>query len=117
MYEFFHQISEKTLDIVDAIKYDVLAFPLPEVSLPSTIRINIGVNKDESHYFITFPEYPGLLTEGNNTQELWENMNDAVLTYFDVPRAVATRMPNIYDLPLPNGEKIVQKRNKRLAHA
>src|ERR1035437_1875459 len=36
---------------------------------------------------LTSEQLPGLITEGRNPQELLEMFNDAVLTYFNVPKS------------------------------
>lgn len=51
--------------------------------IPETI--NIHWDTRDGFFIITSPEMPGLITEAKSHQELIEMVNDAVLTYYDIP--------------------------------
>lgn len=62
---------------------------------PEEVRRAYGIPDNITFHFearadgwmvITSDQLPGLVTEGRDFQELLEMFNDAVLTYFDVPR-------------------------------
>ncbi|OGF22690.1 hypothetical protein A2Y83_03125 [Candidatus Falkowbacteria bacterium RBG_13_39_14] len=57
-------------------------------NIPSNIRLNIRLTK-EGWLIASSPDLPGLVTEARNGKELLDMVNDAVLTYFDVPRKEA----------------------------
>lgn len=65
--------------------------------LPSEIQIQISRNRSGSLY-VKLPDYPGCFTVADSWSELIQNITDAVLTYFEVPRAEAQNC-NIYYLP------------------
>lgn len=108
--DFYYFLLDKLEDLLDALKYDFLRLPLPEYSLPRNIPMTFLFNEKEGHYVATSAKFPGLVTYGKDKTELWQNVNDAILTYFDIPRSVSQRIGYPYDLPLPNGQKIVQQR-------
>lgn len=68
-------------------------------------EISISIARDESGTFLAqIDTFKGLATEGNSFSELIEMVNDAVKTYFEIPREFLPYMPN-YVPPLD----IVQK--------
>lgn len=51
------------------------------------VKIDFKVEYSNDGYFIiTSPELPGFMTQARNKGELVEIINDAILTYFDVPK-------------------------------
>lgn len=53
-------------------------------------RLSLSIRLTERGWLVaTSPDLPGLITQARNEQELLEMVNDAVLTYFDVPRREA----------------------------
>lgn len=54
-------------------------------NIPANIRLNIELTK-EGWFVVTSPDLPGLITEARNAKELLDMVNDAILTYFDVPK-------------------------------
>lgn len=64
-------------------------------NLPREVHILIQKSEDNK-YFIELPEYEGLFTEADSLSEIFENITDAILTYFDVPRDIAQDSPVIY---------------------
>ncbi len=61
---------------------------IKKYNIPSKIRLNVAFNK-EGWIVLTSPDLPGLITQGRNFQEIFKMANDAVLTYFDVPKREA----------------------------
>lgn len=61
--------------------------------LPETVLFEFRAEFDDHNnpvIFITAPKYPGLITEAATFKEAVDNACDAILTYFDVPRACAS---------------------------
>ena len=63
-------------------------------NLPDSIEVEIKKTKNGFYAFL--PDYPGCVTIAKNMGELIENVNDAVLTYFDVPAKVAKKADLLY---------------------
>ena len=57
-------------------------------NLPSKVSLNIRLD-DSGFFIVTSEDLPGLITEARDNKELIENINDAILTYFDVPKKYA----------------------------
>lgn len=91
---------------------------------PDEVRRVYGIPENISCHFelrpdgwmvLTSDQLPGLITEGRNPQEVVEMFNDAILTYFDVPKRDA-------DIIFPSlnlsGIGIITHKDKRvLSHA
>lgn len=56
-----------------------------EYHIPAEVRLNVRLTP-EGWFVLTSPDLPGLITEAPNGKELIKMFNDAVLTYYDVPR-------------------------------
>lgn len=56
-----------------------------EYKLPETINFTLRMTPD-GWFVVTMPDHPGLITEAKNSKELFEMINDAVLTYYNVPK-------------------------------
>jgi len=74
-----------------------------EYKLPETINFNLRMTPD-GWFVVTMPDHPGLITEANSHQSLLEMVNDAVLTYYDVPKRKADV---VYDR-LNVGDTVIQ---------
>lgn len=59
-----------------------------EYGLPEQISLNVRLT-EEGWFVATSPELPGLVTQARSQQELIAMVNDAALTYFDVPKRKA----------------------------
>lgn len=59
-----------------------------EYKLPESINFSLRLTPD-GWFVLTMPDHPGLITEANSHQGLLEMMNDAVLSYYDVPKRKA----------------------------
>lgn len=71
--------------------------------LPESISLNIELTKD-NWYVAESPDIPGLFTQARSQEELLNMVNDAVLTYFDVPKREADY---VYD-QLQIGDEVVR---------
>ncbi|EKD33147.1 MAG: hypothetical protein ACD_76C00085G0010 [uncultured bacterium] len=74
-----------------------------EYKLPESINFSLRVTPD-GWFVVTMPDHPGLITEANSHQGLIEMVNDAVLTYYDVPKRKADI---VYD-HLNVGDTVIQ---------
>lgn len=54
-------------------------------NLPNELNMRIRFTKD-GYFVLTCDELPGLITEAKDGRELVRMLNDAILTYFDVPK-------------------------------
>ena len=96
-------------DIKDTILYDLLKKPLPQIKKPP-LNLNFVLrSKAGEGLWLEAKDYPGLIASGDTPEELREALFDSILTYFDVPRAVAKRIPDILVLKLPDGKEIRPK--------
>jgi predicted RNase H-like HicB family nuclease len=59
-----------------------------EYKLPESINFSLRVTPD-GWFVVTMPDHPGLVTQANSHKGLMEMVNDAVLTYYDVPKRKA----------------------------
>ena len=60
---------------------------------PSKISVNVS-RTDEGEFLASIDTLHGFITEGNNFSELIEMVNDAVKTYFEIPKKFIPYMPN-----------------------
>ncbi|MBU0619368.1 hypothetical protein KKD62_03985 [Patescibacteria group bacterium] len=98
------------LDLKDFIVYDVFKKPLPEPP-DFTLKHNFVLHKEKNGgSWMESKKYPGLIASGDSPEELREALLDSILTYFDVPRAYAKRLPDTLTLNLPNGKTILPPR-------
>lgn len=75
--------------------------------LPEEINLNVRLS-DDGWFVVSSPEFPGLVTQARDRDELIEMVNDAVLTHFDVPKREADI---VYDR-FRFGDQVVQYRAK-----
>ena len=88
-------------------------------NLPSTILIEFTIGfTEEGRPVITIssPEHEGLLSEAYNEQEAFDNAVDAILTYFDVPSAIAKLIEYKMEIVERRGDNVVIK-SFTLVHA
>ena len=78
-----------------------------QYGIPESLNINVRISKD-GWFVISSLDLPGFITQAQNHQELVEMINDAVLTYFDVPRKEADI---IYDR-ISIGDQIIEYKAK-----
>ena len=53
--------------------------------IPAKIKLSVDITSD-GWFVVSSPELPGLLTQAQTAKELLEMVNDAILTYYDVPK-------------------------------
>ncbi len=66
---------------------------------PQNIRFEADLDKDSKTIIYSAPDYPGLYTvfvQGISNEQLTEMVNDAIFTYFGVPRYIAKRSPDVF---------------------
>jgi len=109
------------LDLKDNFLYDVLNLPLPSVQGvgPHIFQQRFKlVNTEEGGILAESEDYPGLYACGTDLIDLREALYDTILTYFDVPRAVALRSKDTFHLTLDSGVTIKAKSTSpELAHS
>ena len=99
----FITIREHLAEVLQYIQYKVLrarySFPLPRV-----IKFDTEIDNKSKTLLISSTDYPGLyaITPMDNEQEIVNLVNDAIFTYFDVPRYIAKRTENHFCLALPD---------------
>jgi len=79
--------------------------------IPRTLNLQIRFTED-GWFVATVPELPGLLTQARSQEELLDMINDAVLTYFDVPKREADF---VYDKLSVQGRTVEYKAQLRAA--
>lgn len=80
---------------------------LVKYNLPKRVEITLHKAK-EGGYVVEFPNLDGCFTQVENLSQLDENVTDAVLTYFDVPRSKSHKV--IY---IPETKVVVRKKTIR----
>lgn len=75
---------------------------LVKYNLPKKIEVVVHKAK-EGGFVVEFPNLQGCFTQADNLFELDQQVTDAVLTYFDVPRKDANQIAYLPE------EKIVKK--------
>ncbi|NCN82553.1 MAG: hypothetical protein GW947_01170 [Candidatus Pacebacteria bacterium] len=88
-------IQEHLAEFVQYIQYKILrakySFPLPR-----SIDFDTKIDKKNKTFLINSAEYPGLyvIAPLNDEQTTIDLVNDAIFTYFDVPRYIAKNTEN-----------------------
>jgi hypothetical protein len=75
--------------------------------LPSDIALQVRVLPN-GWLAVSSPQLPGLVTQAQSQSELVEMVNDAVLTYYGVPRREADIIYDRFDL----GDQLIQYQAK-----
>ena len=112
----------------EVVVYTGSAFVIREVfsRLPSSIPIEFSLefnDKGKTFIAISSPDYPGIISEARTMEEAYENVHDAILTYFEVPRACANavrfKVVNDPAKKMKESNNILLRRIeiKRMAHA
>lgn len=57
---------------------------------------------------VEFPDLPGCFTQVENLSQLDDNVTDAVLTYFDVPRSKANKAIYVPETKVVAGKKTIR---------
>ncbi|MDQ3008785.1 MAG: hypothetical protein M3Q81_04275 [bacterium] len=99
LQELSSKFQELLLDIRGIILYDFLG-KKPEDHIPRYVvlpqSLNLRIEKNKVGYSVYSDEYIGLITFANTKDELEDMVNDAVFTYFSIPRDIAKRISNMY---------------------
>ncbi len=74
-----------------------------EYHLPEVMNFSLRVTGD-GWFVLTMPDHPGLITQAKSQDNLLEMVNDAILTYYDVPKRKADI---VYDR-LAIGDTVIQ---------
>ncbi len=61
-------------------------------------KINLNLELKDGCFVITSSDLPGFITQARNTEELLDMVNDAVLTYYDVPKRASDFVYNKIDI-------------------
>lgn len=72
---------------------------LKKYHLPKRVEVILHKAK-EGGFVVEFAELPGCFTQVKDLSQLHENVTDAILTYFDVPRKEASKMAYIPETPV-----------------
>ena|SRR2546428_1387094 len=80
-------------------------------NLPDVIRVNLTKSKNGG-FTAVLVDYPGCITYADTPSELVENINDAVLTYFEVPRNEAIKADFVY-VPYPSKQVSAPKAKRQ----
>lgn len=67
-----------------------------QYGIPSQISLTLELK--DGCFVITSPDLPGFITQARNSEELLDMVNDAVLTYYDVPKRVSDFVYNKIDI-------------------
>ena len=89
---------------------------LNKYKLPEQVQVIIKRNSDGLLY-AKLPEYPGCFTMAENPIQLIQNVTDAILTYFEVPRNEAIKCNITYMPPLPSLSELEQYITHRRSYA
>ncbi len=83
---------------------------LAKYNLPKKVSVKLS-KASEGGYVVEFPQLPGCFTQVEDLFNLHENVTDAILTYFDVPRSKASKALYVPEtkITLPK-DKIVSTR-------
>ncbi|HCC83937.1 TPA: hypothetical protein DEP96_03745 [Candidatus Uhrbacteria bacterium] len=65
-------------------------------NLPANISLTVRLTAD-GWFVATSPDLPGLVTQARNQRALLRQVNDAVLSYFDVPKHEASVVYDRFD--------------------
>ncbi len=71
---------------------------------PSSIKVSIS-RAENGDFLAQIHTFPGIFTEGRSFSELMEMVNDAVRTYFEVPKKLIPYMPT-YIPPLQVAQRL-----------
>lgn len=83
---------------------------------PEKLEISVNPSKDGG-YIAYINNFPGCITQAETGQELFEMVNDALYTYFEIPKEYQPYMPTFFppeelrnELNIKIPEKYLRKR-------
>ena len=94
--------------------------------LPDSVPIEFSLefnDKGKTFVAISSPKYPGIISEARSMEEAYENVHDAILTYFEVPRdcanAIQFKIVNVPKRKTSDANNILLRRIeiKQMSHA
>lgn len=68
-----------------------------KISIPKELKIIVHIEPDGG-FWAEFPDLPGCYTQGDNLSLLTSQIQDALLTYYDVPKEEANRFWTTFTL-------------------
>lgn len=68
-----------------------------QYNIPNSFHTKIRITND-GYFVLTCDELPGLVTEAKDGKQLLRMFNDALLTYYNVPRRVGDIVHNTLDI-------------------
>jgi len=86
-----------------------------QYKIPDTFHTKIRIT-NEGYFVLTCEELPGLITEAQGGKELLKNFNDALLTYYDVPKRMGDVVHNKMNID-GYGTFLIQNENSALQAA
>ena len=105
---FFHKIFRRFVPEIHPLQVKK-TYGIPE-------KINVTITRKPSGWFvITSPDLPGLVSQCKNLDQLLDVYNDAVLTYFDVPKVASDYVFNELQLQGVGELKLDKKKTLRYA--
>mgnify|MGYP000851714131 CR=1 FL=1 len=98
--------TDKILDIVDYLRYEIFKKELPEVALPKKLKLEQGYDRKTKTYWIECEELPGFVATASSKKGLLKEFYETLLVYFDVPRYLAKKMNKYGELVMSDGRVI-----------
>lgn len=86
--------------------------------LPDSLKVSIKSSRDGG-YVVIVENLPGCVTQAENGSEIFDMVNDAVYTYFDIPARYQPYLPAYlpseeqrkkYNIAVPVNEELVLQR-------
>jgi predicted RNase H-like HicB family nuclease len=77
---------------------------LEKYHLPKKVEVTLNKAK-EGGFVVEFNNLPGCFTQVEDLSQLRENITDAILTYFDVPRTKANKLIYVPETKVKQDEK------------
>lgn len=108
-------LLEFLADLSGIVRYEILKekyYP----DIPRSIFIKLEEDKKYKTLLAHAPEYPGLVTVVKNKADLVDKVNDAIYTYFGVPRYIAKKWANQF-FPEGSGNTFKFEADSKLAFA
>ncbi|TSC87305.1 MAG: hypothetical protein G01um101416_519 [Microgenomates group bacterium Gr01-1014_16] len=97
-----YKLIDLLLDLKDFVLFDILRNRPPSLP-PFKLDLQFKTHRDRGLIWVESVDYPGLIASGENESELREAIFDSILTYFDVPRYRARKLPDTLTLKLDDG--------------
>jgi len=86
-----------------------------QYNIPDELSIKIRFT-DDGYFVLTSDELPGLITEAKDGRELIKMFNEAVLSYYDVPKRIGDVIYNKMNID-GHGTFLIEADNKALQTA